>query len=231
MAYRNIKRTRLLAAIDTLFLQKGLDAVTISDVAFLARVPVGNVYYYFKTKTLMVQEALKIRLSRLQDDLSAIEKRSLSPKIQLQYFISLFLGFPKENVIDGRPFARENDSEIQDLIEHRPSLGRFITILLLDLEKNKNKEIYEGFFPTVDYILGWCSIKFIEIGSSIADAESTAIKLLNALIGACVFSLNSNIKFPIEDANLQYINFIIKTFCIEDKETSSVTYFSDYKKP
>lgn len=231
MAYKNMKRAKLLAAIDALFLQKGLDAVTISEVAFLASVPVGNVYYYFKTKTAMVQEALKIRLSRLQDDLSSIERRTRSPKLHMQDFITLFLGYPKEKVPDGRPFARDNDEGVQEVIEFRPSLGKFVTTLLLDLEKNRNKEIYEAFFPIVDYILGWCSIKFIELGKSIVDAEATAMKFLNALVGACVFSLNTNVRPPAEDTNTQYVEFIIQTFGLEEKDTSKVTYFTEYKKP
>src|SRR5260370_31156313 len=44
------KRARLVAAATHLLHQQGSERTTLADVAKLADVPVGNAYYYFKTK-------------------------------------------------------------------------------------------------------------------------------------------------------------------------------------
>lgn len=44
------KRTRLIEAADTLVYQQGFKQTTLADIAAQSKVPLGNVYYYFKTK-------------------------------------------------------------------------------------------------------------------------------------------------------------------------------------
>lgn len=44
------KRTRLLDAANTLVYRQGYNQTTLADIAKEAAVPLGNVYYYFKTK-------------------------------------------------------------------------------------------------------------------------------------------------------------------------------------
>ncbi|MDP9867663.1 MULTISPECIES: TetR/AcrR family transcriptional regulator [Streptosporangium] len=52
------KRRRLTAAAARVLHQQGVERTTIADIAHAADVPVGNVYYYFKTKDELVQAAL-----------------------------------------------------------------------------------------------------------------------------------------------------------------------------
>lgn len=44
------KRTRLLGAARALVHRQGFNQTTLADIAHEAKVPLGNVYYYFKTK-------------------------------------------------------------------------------------------------------------------------------------------------------------------------------------
>lgn len=44
------KRERLLAAAKTLIHHQGFNQTTLADIAKESKVPLGNVYYYFKTK-------------------------------------------------------------------------------------------------------------------------------------------------------------------------------------
>lgn len=53
------KRERLLKAADELFLQKGTDLTTLADIAHASDVPLGNVYYYFKTKGEIISDVNK----------------------------------------------------------------------------------------------------------------------------------------------------------------------------
>jgi TetR/AcrR family transcriptional regulator, transcriptional repressor for nem operon len=211
MAYKNVKREKLLEAIDVLFLQKGSDAVTISDVARLAGVPLGNVYYYFKKKIEMLKEALKSRDQQIKESLINIEKENKNPKSQLQSFIYLFFSTKSQE-------------------DNRPCLGKFIVTILLDLEKSKNVEIYEYFSHTINYLFTWCSSKFIEQGNSIKDSESYAAKLITTLTGACIFNPNSPIKFSDDITLEEYIKFIIKVFDLETNDKGIVTSISDWKK-
>ncbi|MBG0829379.1 TetR/AcrR family transcriptional regulator [Planomonospora sp. ID67723] len=52
------KRRRLMAAAAQVLHRQGVERTTIADIAHAADVPVGNVYYYFKTKDELVQAAL-----------------------------------------------------------------------------------------------------------------------------------------------------------------------------
>ena len=44
------KRSRLVSAAVGLAYQNGFEATSLADIAREAKVPLGNVYYYFKTK-------------------------------------------------------------------------------------------------------------------------------------------------------------------------------------
>ncbi|GAA2399519.1 TetR/AcrR family transcriptional regulator [Actinomadura vinacea] len=52
------KRRRLMSAAARVVHQQGVERTTIADIAAAADVPLGNVYYYFKTKDELVQAAL-----------------------------------------------------------------------------------------------------------------------------------------------------------------------------
>ncbi|MCO5968623.1 TetR/AcrR family transcriptional regulator [Actinoallomurus soli] len=52
------KRRRLTAAAAQVLHRQGVERTTIADIAKAADIPVGNVYYYFKTKDELVQAAL-----------------------------------------------------------------------------------------------------------------------------------------------------------------------------
>lgn len=61
MAKRSDKRVRLISAAKELFYQQGFSNTTIADIAKLADVPLGNVYYYFKTKDEICAAVIKER--------------------------------------------------------------------------------------------------------------------------------------------------------------------------
>ena len=59
------KRRRLTAAAARVLHEQGVERTTIADIAAAAGVPVGNVYYYFKTKDELVQAALTEQTTHL----------------------------------------------------------------------------------------------------------------------------------------------------------------------
>ncbi|WP_049560069.1 TetR/AcrR family transcriptional regulator [Nonomuraea sp. SBT364] len=60
------KRRRLTAAAARVVHQQGAERTTIADIARAADVPVGNVYYYFKTKDELVAAALSEHAHQLE---------------------------------------------------------------------------------------------------------------------------------------------------------------------
>jgi TetR/AcrR family transcriptional repressor of nem operon len=69
------KRRRLTAAAVKILHEQGVERTTLADIAQEADVPVGNVYYYFKTKDDLVQAALNqqtAQLAKLTDRLDQL---------------------------------------------------------------------------------------------------------------------------------------------------------------
>ncbi|MFD9096789.1 TetR/AcrR family transcriptional regulator [Streptomyces collinus] len=64
-ARRGGKRERLVEAAVRVFHEQGVAKTTLADIARVADVPVGNVYYYFKTKDQLVEAAVRAHRDRL----------------------------------------------------------------------------------------------------------------------------------------------------------------------
>jgi TetR/AcrR family transcriptional regulator, transcriptional repressor for nem operon len=52
------KRRRLVAAARRMLHEQGVERTTLADIAKAADVPVGNVYYYFKTKDELISAVI-----------------------------------------------------------------------------------------------------------------------------------------------------------------------------
>ena len=59
------KRSRLVSAAVSLAYQNGFGATSLADIAREAKVPLGNVYYYFKTKDEIGEAIVELRLAQL----------------------------------------------------------------------------------------------------------------------------------------------------------------------
>jgi len=59
------KRSRLVSAAVDLAYQNGFGATSLADIAREAEVPLGNVYYYFKTKDEIGDAIVELRLAQL----------------------------------------------------------------------------------------------------------------------------------------------------------------------
>ena len=82
-ARRNDKRERLIEAADKLIYEQTFHTTTLADIAKLADVPLGNVYYYFKTKYLepfslpAVNKDKQTRIAKLAEK---IHEAKIAPK-------------------------------------------------------------------------------------------------------------------------------------------------------
>ena len=82
------KRERLIdGALRTLHAQ-GVESTTLADIASAADVPVGNVYYYFKTKDDLVEAVIAAHADEIKDRLAALV-RHRTPKARLKAFVRM----------------------------------------------------------------------------------------------------------------------------------------------
>lgn len=81
-------RTRLLQAAEKTAYLYGFGSASIADIAKEARIPLGNVYYYFKTKDDIGNAIIELRVSRFKKLLRELGKAD-SPKQRLCGFADI----------------------------------------------------------------------------------------------------------------------------------------------
>src|ERR1700740_1496758 len=81
-------RTRLLQAAVKVTYQYGFGDAAIADIAKEAGIPLGNVYYYFKTKDQIGDAIIEMRVSRFRKLLQELDKAD-SPKERLCGFVQI----------------------------------------------------------------------------------------------------------------------------------------------
>ncbi len=81
------KRERLVAAACQLLYQQGAEKTTLADIAQAADVPVGNVYYYFKTKDEIIAAVIDSRVDGIRAEIASLERRHRTPKARLKALV------------------------------------------------------------------------------------------------------------------------------------------------
>jgi len=71
---REGKRERLVAAARDAVHRQGVENTTLADIAAAADVPVGNVYYYFKTKDDLVEAAIDSQMRDIEELLQSLDE-------------------------------------------------------------------------------------------------------------------------------------------------------------
>jgi TetR/AcrR family transcriptional repressor of nem operon len=70
---RGGKRDRLVAGAAELLHRNGVAATSLADIAHAADVPVGNVYYYFKTKDDLVRAVIGAQADQVSEMLAELD--------------------------------------------------------------------------------------------------------------------------------------------------------------
>jgi AcrR family transcriptional regulator len=83
------KRDRLIAAACQLLHEQGVETTTLGDIAQLADVPPGNVYYYFKTKDEIIEAVVQLHVQTIRATLAAIEENHRTPKGRLKSLVKV----------------------------------------------------------------------------------------------------------------------------------------------
>jgi AcrR family transcriptional regulator len=97
------KRERLVTAAQELVYRQGVARTTLAHIAEAADVPVGNVYYYFKTKDDIVQAVVQTQAQQVESTLADLEARHRSPKARLKSLVRFLAGHADSTAQYGCP--------------------------------------------------------------------------------------------------------------------------------
>ena len=102
---RRGKRDRLIAAAREVMYVNGVNGTSLADVAAAADVPLGNVYYYFRTKDDLIRAVIADHLDTAAGLLAAIEAESASPGERLKSLFAALAGDGDQVARYGCPFG------------------------------------------------------------------------------------------------------------------------------
>ena len=156
-------RARLLHAAEKTTYRFGFGNTAIADIAKEARIPLGNVYYYFKTKDDIGDAIVDLRVSRFRKLLQEFDKAG-SPKERLCAFVQI--------KIKNREELARNGCPVGTLCSELRKLG------------GAAADRSQVLFATA---LDWTEKQFRDLGKG-AKSRSLAVHLLSATQGVSVLA-------------------------------------------
>ena len=163
------KRERLLEAAKVLIYRQGLAQTTLADIAEESGVPLGNVYYYFKTKDDIAAAVVEDYKTGVVDTLRQLDEREADPKQRLVWFIKRLAAF-KEEIADRGCRVGSLCQELNK--DARPLAGKADDIIAAEIK--------------------WATAQFKLIGRK--DAADLAVQLVATLQGISL--LANTLKSP-----------------------------------
>ncbi|XVQ52185.1 TetR/AcrR family transcriptional regulator [Streptomyces sp. CA-142005] len=156
------KRERLVKAAVQVFHEQGVEKTTLGDIARAAEVPLGNVYYYFKTKDQLVEAAVDAhceQLDALTDRLDALP----DPAARLKALVAGWVDQRETAARFGCPFGT----------------------LATELDK-RDDGLDRAAAKVMRALLDWVESQFAQLGR--ADAAALAVELVAAYQGMSVLT-------------------------------------------
>jgi TetR/AcrR family transcriptional regulator, transcriptional repressor for nem operon len=156
------KRSRLVDSATKLTYEHGFGRTALADIADDAKVPLGNIYYYFKTKAEIGEAVIARQIADVREMRARLE--SSSPKDRLLAFV--------QSVADNR-----------EALAYR---GCPVGTLCTELGKEGGKLAAQAGQP-FEELLTWMEMQFAEMGDGRAK-RALALHLLSALQGASLLA-------------------------------------------
>ncbi len=100
------KRDRLIEAAAELFHRKGIVSTSLADIASRAEIPIGNVYYYFKTKEELALATLEKRQSVFAEVFRLLEENVDDPRQRLTEAVRYYDRVKEEYTRYGCPIGK-----------------------------------------------------------------------------------------------------------------------------
>jgi AcrR family transcriptional regulator len=156
-------RTRLLQAAEKVTYRHGFGRAALADIAKEARIPLGNVYYYFKTKDEIGDAIVELRVSRFKKLLQELDKAD-SPKERLCGFVQIKINNREMLARSGCPVG----TLCSELHKHGGAVAKKSTVLFAEA-------------------LAWMEAQFKALGKG-DDSRGLAVQLLSATQGVSVLA-------------------------------------------
>jgi len=160
-------RTRLLEAAVKMTYRHGFGQTALADIAKEAKIPLGNVYYYFKTKDEIGNAIVERRMAHFREQLEELNKLD-SPKERLCGFVQIKIDNREKLSRSGCPVG----TMCSELHKHRGPVAKNATTLLAEA-------------------LSWMETQFNAMGKG-ADSRGFAVHLLSATQGISVLAHTFN---------------------------------------
>jgi TetR/AcrR family transcriptional regulator, transcriptional repressor for nem operon len=141
--HRPGKRERLVAAAVQLLHQRGIERTTLAEIAQLADVPAGNVYYYFKTKDDVIAAVVAAHAEQVGAALAAIDSRSRSPKNRLKALVQELAGQSEIVARYGCPLG-SLCSELDKRLDAPDFAGAALMLMIIDWAEAQFRELGRG---------------------------------------------------------------------------------------
>lgn len=135
-------RTRLLQAAEKTTYRYGFGNTAIADIAKEAHIPLGNVYYYFKTKDEIGDAIVELRVSRFRKLLQEFDKAA-SPKERLCAFVQIKIKNREELARSGCPVGTLC-SELRKLGGTAAGKSEILFATALDWMEKQFRELGKG---------------------------------------------------------------------------------------
>jgi TetR/AcrR family transcriptional regulator, transcriptional repressor for nem operon len=156
-------RARLLQAAEKVSYRHGFGNTALAGIARASRVPLGNIYYYFKTKDQIGEAIVELRVSRFRKLLQDLDKAN-SPKERLCAFVQIKIKNREELARSGCPVG----TLCSELHKDGGSVAKKSTVLFAEA-------------------LAWMEAQFEALGHG-ADSRGLAVHLLSATQGVSVLA-------------------------------------------
>jgi len=181
-----LKRDRLIEAAKAKFYQQGVARTTLADIAQQAQVPLGNVYYHFRTKNALVDTVIQAHVQELQSLLARWEHLSDSR----QRLLALLATVRDERNVLAR-YGCPHGSLCQELDKEDGQLVNVVAQIF---------QIY----------LDWTETQFRLLGKDEQAARDLAIDLISSLQGTYVLTAIFR-SFELLERKLQRLEMWIRT--------------------
>jgi TetR/AcrR family transcriptional regulator, transcriptional repressor for nem operon len=160
------RRVQIVRAAAAVLYARGYEGTTLALVAEQARLPLGNLYYYFRIKDDLVSAVVDARMAELETLFASAERGGqASPLRRLRRFLAAFEAGAAQIVAHGCPYG----SLTQELARRPGALSRKAA----------------GLFALQ---LAWLSRQFRALGEG-ARSDDRAADLICAIQGACLLGL------------------------------------------
>jgi len=162
MPRRTGKRERLVDSATALVYRQGIERTTLAQVAADADVPLGNVYYYFKSRDELLRAVVDARLDEIRGFLSELDSVA-SPQARLRALAQNWTTVADDVVMYGCPIG----SLTVELNKHLGGARECGPLLLRE-------------------VVDWAARQFRELGY--ADAEVQAESLIARIQGVALLA-------------------------------------------